>query len=389
MIVDIEKIVIRDRIRKDFGDIQELADDIKQNGLINPPVVNKEYELLAGERRLRACKALGWKQVEIRMMDTRDAEHELNVEISENDVRKGFTKSERVDYMKRLLRIEQAKAKERQDLGKKSAEGQRAKDSTAEQFGISRDTLNKEISITENKDLLSPEDFADWDEGKLSTNKAFQKIKAELAKKEQRIAELEEAKNKPDMKDKFYTSRIKDLSDKNEDLKRKIVDLERSEYELKQQIDEMEDSQPEPEIREVEVVPDDYEESKIAAKRFKEQAKTNKAAYDELLAKYTKKCKEALELQDQVNDLQHVTQEGLEFGNLSENVFYFCTVCNNFIGNVGGLVWLIDRINDMSAKEKEMFLKASRAFRDWALVFTQRLEENEEFMHIFEGIEQK
>lgn len=52
MIVDIEKIVIRDRIRKDFGDIQELADDIKQNGLINPPVVNKEYELLAGERRL-------------------------------------------------------------------------------------------------------------------------------------------------------------------------------------------------------------------------------------------------------------------------------------------------------------------------------------------------
>jgi hypothetical protein len=107
------------------------------------------------------------------------------------------------------------------------------------------------------------------------------------------------------------------------------------------------------------------------------------------MAKYTKKCNEALELQDQVNELQHVTQEGLEFGNLSENVFYFCTVCNNFIGNVGGLVWLVDRINDMSAKEKEMFLKASRAFRDWALVFTQRLEENEEFMHIFEGIEQK
>lgn len=394
MIVDIEKIVIKDRIRKDFGDIQELADDIKQNGLINPPVVNKEYELLAGERRLRACKSLGWKQVEIRMMDTRDAEHELNVEISENENRKAFSKRERVDYMKRLLRIEQAKAAERQkagaNLGETFPEGKgRAKDKTAEQFGISGKTMEKEISIVDNKEALTPSDFADWDEGRLSTNKAFQKIKAELAKKEQRIAELEEAKNKPDMKDKFYTSRIKDLSDKNEDLKRKIVDLERNEYELKQQIDEMEDSQPEPEIREVEVVPGDYEQSKTDAKRFREQAKTNKAAYDQLMTKYTKKCKEALELQDQVNDLQHVTQEGLEFGNLSENVFYFCTVCNNFIGNVGGLVWLIDRINDMSAKEKEMFLKASRAFRDWALVFTQRLEENEEFMHIFEGIEQK
>jgi hypothetical protein len=148
---------------------------------------------------------------------------------------------------------------------------------------------------------------------------------------------------------------------------------------------------PEPEIREVEVevVPDDYEESKKDAKKFKEQAKTNKAAYDQLMTKYTKKCKEALELQDQVNELQHVTQEGLESESLSENIFYFCTVCNNFIGNVGGLVWLVDRINDMSAKEKEMFLKASRAFRDWALVFTQRLEENEEFMQIFERIEQK
>ena len=155
MIVDIEKIVIKDRIRKDFGNIQELADDINTNGLINPPVVNKDYELLAGERRLRACKHLGWKQIEVRMMDTRDAEHELNVEISENDVRKGFTKSERVDYMKRLLRIEQAKAQERQlfgeNLGEKSHEGGRSDEKTAEQFGVSSNTMRKEISIVDNK----------------------------------------------------------------------------------------------------------------------------------------------------------------------------------------------------------------------------------------------
>ena len=180
MLIDIDKIIVKDRIRKDFGDIQELAEDIKLNGLINPPVVNKEYELLAGERRLKACKALGWNQIEVRMMDTRDAEHELNVEISENENRKEFSKSERVDYMKRLLRIEQAKAKERQDLGLKSDEGNRADDVTASQFGIGRDTLRKELTIVENKHLISAEDFADWDEGKLSTNKVFKKVKGEL-----------------------------------------------------------------------------------------------------------------------------------------------------------------------------------------------------------------
>lgn len=196
MIVDINKIIVKsDRIRKEFGNLQELADDIKQNGLINPPVVNKNYELLAGERRLEACKSLGWSQIEIRMMDTRNAYHELNVEISENESRKEFSKSERVDYMKRLLRIEQAKAKERQESGKKnlsdnSHEG-RSDEATASQFGISSNTMRKEISIVDNKDLLTPEDFADWDEGKLSTNKAYQKIKAELAAKNQRISELE------------------------------------------------------------------------------------------------------------------------------------------------------------------------------------------------------
>ena len=36
MLVDIEKIRVEDRIRKDLGDISELAKDIEQNGLINP-----------------------------------------------------------------------------------------------------------------------------------------------------------------------------------------------------------------------------------------------------------------------------------------------------------------------------------------------------------------
>ncbi len=184
MIIDVNKIVVRDRIRKDFGDLTELAMDIQDNGLICPIVVNKDYVLLAGERRLRAVKRLGWKQVEVKMMDTRDAEHELNIEISENDVRKAFSKSERVDYMYRLMRIEKEKAAERVaeggQGGVKSSDLGRAKDKTAEAFGIGRQTMEREMSIVENKDLLDPKDFADWDEGKLSTNKAYQKIKAEL-----------------------------------------------------------------------------------------------------------------------------------------------------------------------------------------------------------------
>lgn len=99
---------------------------------------------------------------------------------SRNDVRKAFSKSERVDYMYRLMRIEKEKAKERQNLGLKSDEGSRADDATAEAFGIGRDTMRKEMQIVENKNILDPKDFADWDEGKLSTNKAYQQMKARM-----------------------------------------------------------------------------------------------------------------------------------------------------------------------------------------------------------------
>lgn len=242
MIVNIEKVIVKDRIRKDFGNIKELADDIKQNGLINPPVVNKEYELLAGERRLRACKSLGWNQIEVRMMDTRDAEHELNVEISENESRKEFSKSERVDYMRRLLRIEQAKAKERQTLGEKSHEGGRADEKTAEKFDMSSNTLRKELSIADNRDMLTPEDFADWDEGRLSTNKAFQKIKAALKEKEKELAELEKNSGLPSHKEEFYQNRINTITEASEKLKAQVVELEAENRELQQTIDDMEDA---------------------------------------------------------------------------------------------------------------------------------------------------
>jgi ParB family transcriptional regulator, chromosome partitioning protein len=60
------------RTQFDFEKIQSLAQNIKENGLIHPVMVisrpnteqgQKEYILLSGERRLRACKLLGWKEI--------------------------------------------------------------------------------------------------------------------------------------------------------------------------------------------------------------------------------------------------------------------------------------------------------------------------------------
>jgi len=54
------------QIREDFADVETLAKSIKRNGLLQPIVVKLvegEYVLLDGERRWRAVKSLGWKNI--------------------------------------------------------------------------------------------------------------------------------------------------------------------------------------------------------------------------------------------------------------------------------------------------------------------------------------
>lgn len=204
MLIEIEKIKIKDRIRKDFGNIQELADDIRDNGLINPPVITPDtYELITGERRIRAMKLLGYQQIEVRPMAVKDAEHQLNLEVSENEARKDFSKAERIDYARRLERIESLKAKERQATSTggfnpqlmetfPQAENGAVRDIVASKLSIgSGKQYEKEKYIVENQSLLTLEDFSNWDEGKLSTNKAFQKIKKEKELLEEQVNKLE------------------------------------------------------------------------------------------------------------------------------------------------------------------------------------------------------
>ena len=116
----------------------------------------------------------------------------------------------------------------------------------------------------------------------------------------------------------------------------------------------------------VEVVPDDYKEVKSKAKAYDAESRR---LNDKLADAYKKQR----ELEDRIRELQEVTREGLDHKNLTENVYFFCTTANNFVGNVGGLVWLTEHIAEMPKKERDLFLKASAALQDFANVFNQNL----------------
>jgi len=103
--VKIEDIVVNERIRKEFGDVSDLARDIDENGLINPITITKDNVLVAGERRLEACKLLGFDEVEVHILEIGDETHFLMAEISENEQRKEFTFSEKMRWAERLKRL--------------------------------------------------------------------------------------------------------------------------------------------------------------------------------------------------------------------------------------------------------------------------------------------
>lgn len=116
--IPIADIIVQNRFRKDLRNLKSLMDSIKELGLLHPVVVNSDFRLVAGARRLEACQKLGWTHVPVRIVNLNDLT--LRAEHDENVVREGFLPSEAVAIKKALEPIERAKAKQRILEGAKS-----------------------------------------------------------------------------------------------------------------------------------------------------------------------------------------------------------------------------------------------------------------------------
>lgn len=97
----------REQPRKNFDEdaLQELADSIKQFGLLQPILVQDRkdhYEIIAGERRWRAAKLAGLKEVPVIIRDYTDQEI-VEISLIENIQRENLNPIEEAQAYKRLL----------------------------------------------------------------------------------------------------------------------------------------------------------------------------------------------------------------------------------------------------------------------------------------------
>ena len=97
----------KNQARKEFNEdaLQELADSIKQFGVIEPLVVVKRkgyYELIAGERRWRAARLAGLKEVPVVIKDY-DDQQIVEIALIENIQREDLNPIEEAHAYERLI----------------------------------------------------------------------------------------------------------------------------------------------------------------------------------------------------------------------------------------------------------------------------------------------
>jgi ParB family chromosome partitioning protein len=135
------------RTRWDDDEIQSLAASIREVGILQPIVVRRSgddgYELVAGERRLRAAKVAGLATVSVVLRDTDDADL-LREALIENIHRQDLGPIELAEAFRQLL----------EDLGLKQ-------EALAERVGVSRSHIANTIRLLqlplETQQLLTDE----------------------------------------------------------------------------------------------------------------------------------------------------------------------------------------------------------------------------------------
>jgi len=146
MFVNINDIIVKNRFRKDYGDIDSLSKSIKDIGLLHPPVINEDNILIAGERRLKALKQLGYTEIPVNKINLKEV---IRGEYDENAVRKNFSMQENVAIWEAMESYKNQYDKSA--LSDSDSAGFR-RDRASKFLGVSTDTLSKAKQIISSND---------------------------------------------------------------------------------------------------------------------------------------------------------------------------------------------------------------------------------------------
>lgn len=315
---------------------------VKNNGVRTPIIVTDDMRVVSGNQRIRACRELGISVINAEIEHYANEDDVIRDLIEINIRQRGaiddseIKQARRITFLQGYYGIKQGgdrKPKPNNSVLKTQSD-------LAEELGMSVDTLQNYAKLTE----LIPEMQDLVDTGIVTKTVALSVLKQLSPEEQKQLAEQISGKEKVSQREiDFYTRRIKELSDENNALKAR-----------KPEVREI--------VKEVEVVPDDYDSLKKKAK----QADAYRKDFDNERQKTADERRKNLELQDRIAELEQRSASGELHTRVVEGSLMFISGCGGFLRDYGGYVWIAEHLNELNQTEQENYKKAVESVYAWS-----------------------
>ena len=368
--ININKLKPHPRNNEFFDDMtgekwNEFLESIKTRGVIEPVVITQDYTIVSGHQRVRACKELGIPKINCEIHNY-NSEDEVLQDLIETNIRQrgSIDGSTRKNGMiaKELERI----------------------------YGVRNGSAGKR-SLEPNNSGLTQKDIADKMRISVDTLQNFKKLT-------EMIPELEELVDTGIVSNTTALAIVKQLSqDEQEQLIANMdVTKKLTQKKVQEEIDKMKSTAPAPEVKEVQVIPDDYETLKKdnvklqkdneklknttnevvnlreEVENYKKDYHTMKRINDEQNTKIT-------ELKSEIETLKNPTdnysdQNYIERLKRDARLFYY--KANEYIKEFGGYAYLSDDVNIIPIEERQRFITAVQNIKAMALKIEENINRN-------------
>lgn len=311
--ISIDVLKVHPRNTEFFDDIsgneyEEFKHSIQEEGIISEIIVAPDMTIISGHQRYKAAKELGIKMVPIRIReDLVDEDRKLRVLLAAN-----FGRSKNNEAKQRKIAVEYVRLCGYKNGGDRKSDSQNENvkltlEEIAKQLGTSKANLTRALSIERNltepmKNLL--------DDGVISKTIASDLITSLSPEEQEELI-------------------------KNLDVTKKITKTQ-----MQSTIDAMK-RQKDAEIA-------DY-----------------RSDLDEIKGKYSAEIEKNKLLQDEI-DKYHTVGEKNYKKYICDSCFVFAARVAAFIEEVGGYVWLSDKINEISENERKGYILAVQRVKEWA-----------------------
>ena len=196
----------------DLSSIDELMLSISEVGLLQPLTIDTHNQVISGNRRFESIKRLGWKEVEVIVLEVKEEEEELLLIHFNKQRIKSF--KELINEYLTLNRIYRKGQGKRTDLTSVKSNRSSSRDVISSEMGISSSQLQRLVYIHKNR----PEYIELLDKGILTVNQSYLQIQREEKERESRSSSISGNSDKSKQKSnwRFYQKSSDNMSELND-----------------------------------------------------------------------------------------------------------------------------------------------------------------------------